>query len=56
MISPYRHTPSARPIKISDLPRIEESSLIAPRAAEAAADTAIPPPMQARPTERAAAI
>ena len=36
MIKPYRQTPSARPTKIRDLPRIEESSLIAPRAALAA--------------------
>ena len=33
MIKPYRQTPSARPTKIRDLPRIEESSLIAPNAA-----------------------
>ena len=33
MIRPYRQTPSARPTKIRDLPRIEESSLIAPSAA-----------------------
>ena len=50
MISPYRQTPSARPTKISDLPSIVGSSLIAPRAALAAALTAIPPPTQARPT------
>ena len=55
MISPYRQTPSARPTKMRDLPRIELSSLIAPRAADAAAETAIPPPMQARPVESAAA-
>ena len=55
MIRPYRQTHSARPTKISDLPRMEPSSLMAPRAAEAAADTAIPPPMQARPVESAAA-
>ncbi len=30
-----------------DLPRMEPSSLMAPRAADAAADTAIPPPRQA---------
>ena len=54
MIRPYRHTPSARPTKIRDLPRIELSSLIAPSAALAAADTAIPPPKQERPVARAA--
>ena len=36
MIKPYKQTPSARPTKIRDLPRIEESSLIAPNAALAA--------------------
>ena len=55
MISPYRHTPSARPTKISDLPSALESSLIAPRAALAALATAIPPPTQERPVESAAA-
>ena len=55
MIRPYRQTPSASPTKINDLPRIEPSSLIAPNAAEAAADTAIPPPIQDIPVERAAA-
>ena len=54
MIRPYRHTPSARPTKINDLPRMELSSLIAPRAALAAADTAMPPPRQESPVERAA--
>ena len=56
MIRPYRHTPSARPTKIRDLPRTLESSLIAPRAALAALATAIPPPMQERPVTRAAAM
>ena len=56
MISPYKHTPSARPTKISDLPRMELSSLIAPKAALAAADTAMPPPRQDRPVDRAAEI
>ena len=55
MISPYRHTPSARPTKMRDLPRMEPSSLMAPKAAEAAADTAIPPPIQDIPVARAAA-
>ena len=49
MISPYRQTPSARPTKIRDLPRMEESSLIAPSAADAAAETATPPPIQESP-------
>ena len=56
MISPYRQTPSARPTKIRDLPRMEESSLIAPSAADAAAETATPPPIQESPVERAAAM
>ena len=56
MIRPYRQTPSARPTKIRDLPRIEESSLIAPSAALAALATAIPPPIQDMPMESAAAI
>ena len=46
MINPYRHTPSARPTKISDLPKALGSSLIAPKAALAALATAIPPPTQ----------
>ena len=32
MINPYRHTPSARPTKIRDLPNALGSSLIAPKA------------------------
>ena len=56
MITPYRHTPSARPTKIRDLPRTLESSLIATRAALDALATAIPPPMQERPVTRAAAM
>ena len=55
MISPYRHTPSARPTKIRDLPSALESSLIAPSAALAALATAIPPPTQDKPVESAAA-
>ena len=56
MISPYRHTPSARPTKIRDLPSALESSLIAPSAALAALATAIPPPTQDKPVESAAAM
>ena len=44
IINPYKATPSARPTKIKDLPRMEESSLMAPRAAEAEEATAMPPP------------
>ena len=55
MISPYRHTPSARPTKIRDLPSALESSLIAPSAALAALATAIPPPTQDKPVASAAA-
>ena len=44
--NPYRHTPSAKPTKISDLPKALGSSLIAPKAALAALATAIPPPTQ----------
>ena len=55
MISPYRQTPSARPTKIRDLPSTLESSLIAPKAAEAALATAIPPPIQESPVNKAAA-
>ena len=39
-----------------DFPKIVESSLMAPKAAEAAAETAIPPPMPESPVERAAAM
>ncbi len=52
MISPYRQTPSARPTKIRDLPSTLESSLIAPKAAEAALATAIPPPIQESPVTK----
>ena len=55
MISPYRHTPSARPTNIKDLPSALGSSLIAPSAALAALATAIPPPTQESPVESAAA-
>ena len=55
MINPYRHTPSARPTKISDLPKALGSSLIAPKAALAALATAIPPPTQESPVDNAAA-
>ena len=48
--------PSPRATKISDLPKVEESSAIAPIAAEAAGPTASPPPIPARPTAAAAAI
>lgn len=54
--SPYKAIPSAKATKINALPMMLESSLIAPRAALAADATAIPPPIQERPVERAAAM
>ena len=55
IINPYKATPSARPTKIKDLPRMEEFSLMAPSAEDAAAATAIPPPIQESPVTSAAA-
>ena len=48
-------TPSPMATKIRDLPKVLSFSLTAPMAAGAAAATAMPQPMQARPVTRAAA-
>jgi hypothetical protein len=48
--------PSPRATKISALPNVFGSSLVAPIAAGAEAATAIPPPIADRPMESAAAI
>ena len=56
IINPYKAIPSANPTKIRERPKIESSSLIAPKAALAALATATPPPIPDRPVAKAAAI